>query len=244
MVSNMRWTRVLAAAWAAVILLVQCPHSVQAAAQSILRCPGSKRCGFVSVTMHSGSGAQCVESCVFLPLLQRSKTCGSCPATTTTPPPPIAPAPTAPTAPTAPPAFAIDVQFLSGISAGDQAIFNTAKARWESVIVGDKSDFATAGISLKSLESGCVLPNTIDDLYICANYKAIDGNDNIVGIAGPNMSRQDGTAVIGSMTFDSADIALLKNSNSLGSTILHEMGHVLGTTACGIAVLSFENNVV
>jgi hypothetical protein len=156
----------------------------------------------------------------------------------------MAPVPTAPTAPTMPPVFAIDIQFLSGIPAADQGIFKTAKARWESVIVGDKSDFDTEGITLKSLESGCVLPKIIDDLYICANYKAIDGNDNIVGIAGPNMSRQDGTSVIGSMTFDSADIALLKSSNSLGSTILHEMGHVLGTTASGIAVLSFENAAV
>jgi hypothetical protein len=236
----------LLAAWAAMLWLVQCPHSVEAA-KSFWRCPGSKRCGIISVTMHLGSGAQCVESCVFLPLLQRSKTCGACPAQTSTPPAPVAPvapAPTAPTAPTAPPAFSIDIQYLSGISAADQVVFRTAKARWESVIVGDKSDFDTSGITLKSLESACVLPKIIDDLYICAQYKAIDGNENIVGMAGPNMSRQDGTAVIGSMTFDTADIALLKSSNSLGSTILHEMGHVLGTTTTGIAVLSSENDAV
>jgi hypothetical protein len=196
--------------------------------------------------MHSGVGDGCVESCVLWPLLeQRTKTCGACPTTTsavmassvqrTAIAAPVKARVRAPVRapvrkpPTAPPAYTIDIQFTKSIPAADQAVFRTAKARWESVIVGDKLDFETEGITLKNLDSACVLPKIIDDLYICANYKAIDGNEKIVGIAGPNFSRQDGSPAIGSMTFDIADIALLNRTNSLTSTILHEMGHVLGT---------------
>jgi hypothetical protein len=236
------------------LLSLLLPSHAQALPRS---CPESPPCGLLSVLMHAGQGDDCVESCVLWPLLeQRTKSCGACPTTRTAAviassaqkrnavaapvkapvkavrapvKAPVKAPVRKPPPPTAPPAFTIDIQFVGDIPAADQAIFQSAKARWESVIVGDKLDFETAGIVSQRLDSACVLPRpTIDDLYICAKYEAIDGNEKIVGIAGPNFSRQDGTAAIGSMTFDTADIALLNRTNSLKDTILHEMGHVIG----------------
>jgi hypothetical protein len=255
-----------------VLIVATLPSLTQAAkagrlfSTSILRCPGAKRCGLFSVTMHSGRAgtSECKVSCVFLPMLQaRAKTCGGCededglvPLVPTTPQPvaPVAPSTASPVAPTAPvnPAtsYNIDIQFI-GDPLSDKAYFVNATKKWQSVIVGDKPSFATAGFKPK--EAGCVYPTTVEDLFICCVYKFIDGDQLVVGIAGPDVNRPDGTAALGTMTFDTSDITLLKNSNSLVETILHEMGHVIGTfcsffyvtalysahtrSTCGIAVV-------
>jgi hypothetical protein len=92
-----------------------------------------------------------------------------------------------------------------------QAVFNAAKATWESLITGWKD---TVGISSVS---------------ITVNLENIDGPGNILGSAGPD------TGIItpnylyttsGSMTFDTSDIPGL--GAAFGDVVLHEMGHVLG----------------
>jgi Leishmanolysin len=116
---------------------------------------------------------------------------------------------------------------LVGIPTADQSYFSQAKSRWESVITGDLVD--TSNLGLIDMGGGCAYPANIDDLYICASYKAIDGDKNIVGLAGPHYNRaSDMTPFVGSMEFDLADIQFLTDQGSFVDTVLHEMGHVLG----------------
>jgi Leishmanolysin len=116
---------------------------------------------------------------------------------------------------------------LVGIPTVDQAYFSQAKSRWESVITGDLMD--TTNLGLIDMGGGCAYPSKIDDLYICASYTAIDGDKNIVGLAGPHYNRaSDLTPFVGKMEFDLADIQFLTDKGSFVDTVLHEMGHVLG----------------
>jgi hypothetical protein len=203
------------------------------------RCRGYERCGFFgfSVAMHSGTpgSSDCLDYCVFF--VDATLECGGCGIGTEelpTPAPvfslptavtPTAPVP-APTPPTQVSQYDISLQ-LVGIPSGDASFFNNAAVRWEQIVIGDLADVAKSSIG--SLESGCTVPNVIDDLHICGKYRSIDGQNGILGSAGPYYSRfSNGLPIAGVMEFDSADISFLKSEGNFGSVILHEMGHILG----------------
>ena len=112
--------------------------------------------------------------------------------------------------------FAIELEFVGGLTANQRSVFQLAAARWAEVIIGD-------------LPSAEVDGRIIDDVLIRAEGKVIDGRNGILGQAGPRIVRPDtGLPVIGEMTFDSADLADMEQDGSLIDVILHEMGHVLG----------------
>ena len=126
------------------------------------------------------------------------------------------PPPTPP--PTPPPAtggFSIQFNF-SGLTTAEQAIFQQAAAKWQSVITGDLPNATYNGIA-------------VDDLLIDASSIAIDGVGSVLGQAGPDRFRS-GTSLPyhGVMQFDSADMASMRNNGTLLGVILHEMGHILG----------------
>ena len=77
----------------------------------------------------------------------------------------------------------------------------------------------------------------MDDLYVTAEVRTIDGVGNVLGQAGPCFVRVTNPSgplvpgdltVIGIMQFDEDDIDQLLQEGSLRDVILHEMGHVLG----------------
>ncbi|MCA8986492.1 MAG: right-handed parallel beta-helix repeat-containing protein, partial [Planctomycetaceae bacterium] len=108
--------------------------------------------------------------------------------------------------------FNIEVVFLGGLTASQQAIFQSAADRWAEIIVGDLPDVGA-----------------IDDVQITAEGLAIDGVNGILGQAGPTALRNGSNLPFqGLMEFDSADLAALEASGQLEDVILHEMGHVLG----------------
>lgn len=112
------------------------------------------------------------------------------------------------------PGFQITVVFNGGLTATQQAAFNTAAARWQTILLGDLPDVGS-----------------IDDVRITASGIAIDGVGNILGQAGPTGTRNAANKFIpyqGVMQFDTADLASLEAQGTLVSTIAHEMGHVLG----------------
>jgi hypothetical protein len=117
--------------------------------------------------------------------------------------------------------FTIEVRFLGGLSAAQQAAFAAAADRWTRIIVGDLPDVFVDG-------------EIIDDLLILAQGTAIDGPGGILGQAGPTDLRPDsaGSAaflpVKGIMSFDTADLANMEVDGTLNDVIAHEMGHVLG----------------
>jgi hypothetical protein len=117
--------------------------------------------------------------------------------------------------------FTIEVRFMGGLTADQQAAFRDAADRWTRVIVGD-------------LPSVVVDGETIDDVLILADGSAIDGTGGVLGQAGPTVLRpaSAGAAAMlpakGVMSFDTADLAKMQVEGTLGDVIAHEMGHVLG----------------
>jgi hypothetical protein len=117
-------------------------------------------------------------------------------------------------APTSP--FTVDVRFLGGLSAAQQAAFANAAQRWAQIITGDLPSAVVDGV-------------TIDDVLIDAEGVPIDGPGGILGQAGPTHIRPGSRLPIkGIMSFDTADLDRMEASGSLTDVILHEMGHVLG----------------
>jgi hypothetical protein len=120
---------------------------------------------------------------------------------------------------------------LSNITtAADRIVFASAAAKWESVVVGDLESYANS--SFPTRNDGCQWPAVVDDLFICAKYGVFDGLANFLGLGGPDYVRlPSGLPITGNMVFDIDDIANMRsNGGQLQSLILHEMGHVLGTS--------------
>jgi hypothetical protein len=121
---------------------------------------------------------------------------------------------------------------LTGIpSTGDRVIFEEAVAKWESVITGDLPSYNMWGLPT---DTGCTLPDEVDDMFICARYEDIDGPSNVLGYASSEYIRSPweagaGLPVNGYMVFDGADVPRIRASTTFVNTILHEMGHILGT---------------
>jgi len=130
----------------------------------------------------------------------------------------------------APGQFNIEVRYVGATpDATTQTAFQDAEARWESIIRGD---LAGGAVNIDASVCGIDHPavdETIDDLLIFAEVKAIDGAGGILGQAGPCLVRvTGGLAIVGTMEFDEADLATLTGQGLLDETIIHEMGHVLG----------------
>ncbi len=121
------------------------------------------------------------------------------------------------TTPPPPTTSGFSIQFaFSGLSSSQQAIFQQAAAKWQSVIVGDLPNATYNGV-------------TVDDILISATATAIDGSGGILGQAGPDRFRSGSDLPYhGAMEFDSADLATMQANGTLLGVILHEMGNVLG----------------
>ena len=117
--------------------------------------------------------------------------------------------------------YTIEVRFLGGLNAAQQAAFTAAADRWTRIIVGDLPSVRVDG-------------EVIDDVVIRAQGVTIDGPGKILGQAGPTHLRpaSAGAAAFlsakGIMSFDTADLAKMEAAGTLNDVITHEMGHVLG----------------
>jgi hypothetical protein len=127
--------------------------------------------------------------------------------------------------------YEITVQYLTCVTAAQEAAFNNAVTRWGAAITGDVLDLLIAGIPQGSCGANApaIQNRTIDDLLIFATIEPIDGPGSVLGSAGPCFIRNPtNLPVIGRMRFDIADIDALQANGRLTEVILHEMGHVLG----------------
>lgn len=108
------------------------------------------------------------------------------------------------------------MRFLGGLTAAQQAAFDTAAARWGQILSADVPSVVIDG-------------ETIDDVRIDAEGATIDGPGSVLGEAGP-VDLRPGSFIpaTGVMSFDSADLEQMQDDGSLVSVIVHEMGHVLG----------------
>lgn len=130
-------------------------------------------------------------------------------------------------------AFQIEIVFYDeSFSANQRAAFQQAADRWESIIVGDLEGFPIDQPENGSCGQGePAHAGIVDDLLIFAT-SFTDGVGGLLGSAGPCLSRlsgpDTGTNAVGTMRFDTADLADLEATDDLVETIVHEMGHVLG----------------
>jgi len=120
----------------------------------------------------------------------------------------------------------IEVRFLGGLTSNQESVFTSAARRWMEIITEDLPPFPVGDVDVTGVR-------------IDAQAQLIDGPGtpvagpgsplrNILGQAGPTMIRPSLLPVIGSMQFDTFDLADLEANGQLEDVIIHEMGHVLG----------------
>jgi hypothetical protein len=127
--------------------------------------------------------------------------------------------------------YEITVQYLTCVTAPQEAAFSNAVSRWGAAITGDVANLLVTGIAAGSCGSNApaIQNRTIDDVLIFATIEPIDGPGQVLGSAGPCFIRNGSDLpVIGRMRFDVADIDALQANGRLTDVILHEMGHVIG----------------
>jgi hypothetical protein len=129
-------------------------------------------------------------------------------------------------------AFTVEVQNVGpAFSPAVQAAFDSAAAFWQRAIYGDISDALNFSAAANTCYNGmpAIGTRTVDDVLILARFDSIDGPGQVLGSAGPCLIRNTGAlTALGTMRFDTADVAGLVANGSLNAVIRHEMGHVLG----------------
>jgi len=124
--------------------------------------------------------------------------------------------------------FNVELMWLTPASAGVQAAFADAEARWEAVITGDLPD-DYALIPAYSCGANPDLDQSLDDILIFVTIVDFDGPGGVLGQAGPCYYHEvGGLPAIGAMFFDAADLSSLQQQGQLRDVVIHEMGHVLG----------------
>ncbi len=110
----------------------------------------------------------------------------------------------------------ITVRFSTAITEIRKDIFLRAAERWDEVIT-------------TSFPSTEVDNETLDGLLIEASIEPIDGEQGVLGQAGPTILL-NGTELPakGIMQFDTADVERLERESAFADVVIHEMGHVIG----------------
>ena len=125
--------------------------------------------------------------------------------------------------------YDVQLRYSTTVTDRQRQAFETAAARWSSLVVGDLPD---VNLSVPSGVCGSSQPGfaqTVDDLVIFVEVRTIDGPGKILGSAGPCYIRmQGGLPVAGLISLDAADLASMEQKGTLDEVVMHEMGHVIG----------------
>jgi len=117
-------------------------------------------------------------------------------------------------------AYNITIQFKGAFTQAAHDIFVASANRLASLVVGDVPNVSVI------MKGGIRL---VDDIFIVAELKAIDGEGGILGQAGPTSVRTNGSLpATGTMQFDSADAAHYVTLGLFDEIVTHEMLHVMG----------------
>jgi hypothetical protein len=127
------------------------------------------------------------------------------------------------------PGYVITLCFNSTFTATQRAAFESAAARWQGLVTADLPG-ATVNQSPGFCNSTTPGLNMgVDDLVIFVAIQPIDGAGGVLGSAGPCLLRSPGILpLVGTMRFDTDDVAAMETAGALERVIVHEMGHVLG----------------
>ena len=120
----------------------------------------------------------------------------------------------------------------TGTNTNFDAAFASAKARWESIIIGDLSDESAVGYDWFGGYLSASYSGAVDDVVIGYEMQVIDGLNGFLGSAGPTYRRSSTRSTIsGIMRFDQDDFANMSAANA-EIIILHEMGKWHWVRAC------------
>ncbi len=134
--------------------------------------------------------------------------------------------------------FSITLRYVGTPPTGAVAqAFTDAVNRVTAMIVGDLPDAQIGTTATPFNISACnsaltgVTPvnEVVDDVIVYASVTPIDGVGQVLGSAGPCLTRTTGGLTgLGTMRFDVADLDNLANNGRLNDVITHEMLHVVG----------------
>lgn len=134
--------------------------------------------------------------------------------------------------------FNITLRYVGTAPTGAVAqAFTDAVNRIQAAVVGDVPGVQIGSASTPFDVGACGNPSvtginlneTVDDVIIYAAVVPIDGVGQVLGSAGPCLTRNvDSLTALGTMRFDSADLDNLANQGRLSDVVLHEMLHVIG----------------
>ena len=125
--------------------------------------------------------------------------------------------------------FDVTVRFANEVTASQRAAFETAAARWQTLINKDVPAVSGSFPANACFQGMPAFSGVIDDVLIDVQLREIDGPGKVLGAAGACFIRTSSSLpVYGIMYFDVADLAFLESYALLDETIVHEMGHVLG----------------
>jgi len=134
--------------------------------------------------------------------------------------------------------YQIEVRNSEGVEltpAQRQAV-ESSVAKLESVITGDVPNLAAFEFGGGTCGGATVPPlsESVDDVIIYLELVPIDGPGGTVARAGPCLTRQlasgeiTALSIVGGLRFDTADLQLAADTETMDDVILHEMMHVLG----------------
>lgn len=122
--------------------------------------------------------------------------------------------------------FNIQLVFDNSVNDAQKAVFNAARARWESVIKNDIGGKVTIAAGERVCGQAPLAADlVVDDILIFAKVAPIDGEGGAMASGGPcGFSGQK--VRLGAIQIDSADVTTLENAGTFASTILHQVSFV------------------
>jgi hypothetical protein len=131
--------------------------------------------------------------------------------------------------PPPPTQLAIDVRYLSELSAQQQAVVTAAADKWMHALVIDLGAFQLSSPSGECFADEPALRETHDNLLLFVSVASIDGQHGVIAYTQIcQQSAKDSLPTVSHIRIDADDIDSIEVKGLLPSIVTHEMAHALG----------------